>query len=504
MVFWLTNENKNLLLPTVVMCCMLFCLGSCGPGTDLGVNNSPPTPADYLKWADPQLDSLADVSIEALRARHYGSIIQIETRLGTADRNSDYDLHYSNDGSPVYKSYLASYPSDGLRVYSRVDVPYSPPPENGYPVMIFVHGWVGEDAAPEFDFGYQAGSQYSRYIDAFVDAGYVVLTPGLRGHGTVDGIPAEGIEFLQAWDNGSYISPVFYAIDVLNLIDGIQSLDTVNWTNWGYRDNSAPRVDPGIIHISGHSQGGDAALMVMAISGEGSTLRNDVSSGSLWSGCFGARFDQAHIYGPMMSTTEAFMSGDGTWTGSAVGHDGSINPNFVFAWPPDWIGTVDTQSPGWTWQADYWKLETVAEALKMKFSQMYDAVNNHVEDVDNARFEVVIPDSGKVEVIHDPRIVSAMFGIGAYNSEQYLTEPILLHHSDQDYYSIPQWNADLSARINAGGGHSRDFNYTGNTHSLLVSQHDWFKKKGTVEGFAAMIERDLGLLNNADTETVQP
>jgi dienelactone hydrolase len=472
---------------------------------DPGVDGIPPTiSTHYQKWADPQLDSLADVSIDALRARHYGSIIRIETRLGAADGKSDYDLHYSTDGSPAYNSYLASYQSDGLRIYSRVDVPPSPPPEDGYPVMIFVHGWVGKDTASEFDFHYKAGSQYSRYIDAFVDAGYLVLTPGLRGHGTVNSIPAEGIEFLQAWDNGSYINPVFYAIDILNLIDGIQSLDTTDWTNWGYQNSSLPRVNPSIIHINGHSQGGDAALMVMAVSGEGSTLMNAVSSGSLWSGCFGTRFDQVQTYGPMMSTIEAFVSGDGTWTGSAVGRDGSINPNFVFAWPPDWIGTVDTDSLDWTWQANYWKLKTVAEALQMKFSQMYDAVNKNAQDINDAAFEIVILDDGKVEVIHDPRIVSAMYAIGAYNSEQYLTEPLLLHHSDQDYYSIPDWNADLSARINASGGNSRDYKYTGNTHSLLVSQHEWFNKEGIVEGFGTMIERDLDLSKSTGPETTYP
>jgi len=481
-----------------------MCLGSCAGHTDLGINGIPLEPIHYQKWADTQLDSLADVSVEALRARHYGSVIHLETRLGAADDKSDYDLHFSADGTPAYNSYLASYQSDGLRVYSRVDIPSSPQPEDGYPVMIFIHGWVGKDDAPEFNFGYKAGSQYSRYIDAFVDAGYVVLTPGLRGHGTVNGILAEGIEFLQAWDNGSYVNPVFYAIDVLNLIDGIQSLNTARWDKWGYQHSPSPRVNPAIIHVNGHSQGGDAALMAMAVSGEGSALRNAVSSGSLWSGCFGARLDQVHIYAPMISTLEAFMSGDGTWTGSAVGHDGSINPNFVFAWPPDWIGTVDTNSPEWTWQADYWKLETVAEALQLKFSQMYDAVNKNAEDIDDATFEVVILDDGKVEVIHDPRIVSAMYAIGAYNSEQYLTEPLLLHHSDQDYYSIPDWNADLSARINASGGNSQDFNYTGNTHSLLVSQHEWFNKEGVVEGFFTMIERDLDLLNKAGTETRQP
>ena len=183
--------------------------------------------------------------------------------------------------------------------------------------MVFVHGWEGIDAAPRFDFGYKPESLYSRYIDAFVDAGYVVLTPGLRGHGTLDGAPAEGIEFLQAWDNGSYLSPVFYAIDVLNLVNGLQTLEQVDWSKWGGEQIEPFILDAGNIHLNGHSQGGDAALMALAVSGEGSSFENAITTGSIWSGCFGTRFDQVRMYGPMAATLEAFMSGDGTWTGRA-------------------------------------------------------------------------------------------------------------------------------------------------------------------------------------------
>jgi len=492
----LNKQSTEPFLATALACSLFICLGSCANRADPGPGDVPPAPAHYLKWADTQIESLSDLSIEALRSRQYGSVIRLETRLGAADEASEYNLHFSADGSGAYNTYLASYDSDGIRVYTRVDTPSSPTPKDGYPVMVFVHGWEGIDAAPEFDFGYKTDSLYSRYIDAFVDAGYVVLTPGLRGHGTVNGVPAGGIEFLQTWDNGSYISPVFYAIDVLNLVDGIQSLDKVDWDNWGYKYRRLPRINAGIIHINGHSQGGDAVLMALAVSGENSTLTNTISSGSIWSGCFGTRFDQAHIYGPMASTLEAFMSGDGTWTGSAVGNDGSVNPNFVFAWPPDWISTLDTGSPEWTWQADTWKLETVAESLQMKFSQMYDAVNKNVADIDDAAFEITVSDTGKTEVRHDPRVAKAMYRIGAYHSERYLSEPLLLHHSDQDYYSIPRWNVDLSTRVNTIGGHAMDYSYPGNTHSLLVSEHEWFSPEGTVEGFEMMVRRDLELQDN--------
>ena len=492
------TPRKNLARFAAIFGFAIISLGSCNSTTDPDQKSIQPKPVYFEKWADTQLESLADLSIESLRARRYGSAINIETRLGSANDDSEYNRQFSKDGTLPYNSYMASYSSDGNRIYSRVDIPASPPPVDGYPVMIFVHGWVGLKDAPEFDFGYKADSMYSRYIDAFVDAGYLALTPGWRGHGTVNDIPAEGIEFMQSWDNGSYISPIFYAIDVLNLIDGLDSIETIEWNRWGLEGNYAPRVNPDLIHVNGHSQGGDVALTVMAVSGENSSLNNAVYSGSLWSGCFGTRFAQASIYGPMATSLEAFMSGDGSWTGSALGRDNSLNANFVFAWPPDWIGTLDTQSPDWTWQADNWKLKTVSESLNIKFSEMYDAINQNVTDINGAAFSIETNESGRSVVKHDPRITDAMYHISAYNYEEFLTEPLSFHHSDQDYYSIPEWSADLSARINAIGGNSVDYNYTGNTHSLTISKHEWFSKNGTSEGLGIMIQRDLDLAGSKE------
>jgi hypothetical protein len=124
---------------------------------------------------------------------------------------------------------------------------------------------------------------------------------------------------------------------------------------------------------------------------------------------------------------------------------------------------------------------------------MYGAVNAQVADINDASFEVTTAANGKAEVRHDPRIRDAMREIGAYYKAHYLTEPLVLHHSDQDYYSPPSWNADLANRINAAGGHAVDHTYAGNTHSLLVSEHEWFSPEGTIAGFDLMIERDLGL-----------
>jgi hypothetical protein len=154
---------------------------------------------------------------------------------------------------------------------------------------------------------------------------YIELMPGFRGHATVDGIPAEGIEFLSKFDNGSYISPLFYAIDVLNLLDGVQTLENTAWSVWGYDSDDAVKINLDSIHISGHSQGGDAVLKALAVSGEGSSVRNLLSTGSIWSGCFPDRITQVETYGPMGESLEAFKAGtqeEFEWNGTAIGSDG--------------------------------------------------------------------------------------------------------------------------------------------------------------------------------------
>jgi dienelactone hydrolase len=446
--------------------------------------------------ANPNLESLADLSLETLRSRTYRATLQPELNLALSASGPAYRNHFSRDGSDPYDSYVVSYESDGNRVYARIDLPARAAPASGYPVLIFVHGWIGREAAPGFDFMYTPESLYSRYIDAFVDAGFVVLSPALRGHGTVNGVPAGGIGFLDAWDNASYLSPVFYAVDVLNLLEGIQSLETVDWTAWGHAE--PVRIDIGRINITGQSQGADAVLTALAVSGEGSAVRNTLARGSLWSGCFGPRLEQAAIYGPMAATLEAFVSGDGSWTGSAAGVDGHVNPNFVFGWPPDWIGTVDTASPEWTWQPGTWSVPTVAEVLQTRHAEMYRVINEQIGDIGDATFTLVTDAGGRVSVMHDPRILSAMQAIDAYDHPEWLSEPLHLHHSDQDYYSIPRWNVDLASRINALGNHAANYLYPRNTHSLLASRHRWFSPGETVSGLPYMIQRDLALFGGAD------
>ncbi len=134
---------------------------------------------------------------------------------------------------------------------------------------------------------------------------------------------------------------------------------------------------------------------------------------------------------------------------------------------------------------------------------MYKALNRQVADINGAEFSLVFDEIGRVGVQHDAEVAAAMERVGGYAFEELLSEPLLLHHSNQDYYSIPRWNADLAERINRVGGKAFDFTYHGNTHWLLLSRHEWFSGPDTVEGFDIMIARDIALMRGRDPGAVE-
>ena len=431
----------------------------------------------FARWAAPVLDSLDALSIETLRQRAYAAEIKVQQSRTFKSATGDHQY------------YFGSYLSDGLQVYVRVDVPSTAAPVGGYPVVIFVHGWVGEQAAPAYNFELNEASAGAAIIKAYVEAGFVVLTPGLRGHGTVSGRAADGLEFLRAWDNRSYLSPIFYAIDVLNLLAGLESLDRID----GQVRDRELRLDRARINIMGYSQGGDVALTALAVAGENSTLKTSINAASIWAGCFASRLEQASIYGPMQDTAMAFTAGDGRWNGSDRADNGRRNMDFVFPYPGDWI--INPSPSDWTWQAESWQLPTVEASLHKTYSAMYAHLRAGIVNLKDIQYTLGRDKQGSIKVLHAPRLVAQLEKLGGYHATQYLSEPINLHHSDRDFYSLPEWNADLAMRVNAAGGRVRDFVYSGTNHRLAVSPHEWFSPAGTVDGLPEMLARDIVLFS---------
>lgn len=175
------------------------------------------------------ITELHPLSIESLRRGEYpGSEIIIEQTLP--------------DGSN-YSRYIASYRSDGLKIYGLLTVPKGETPEGGFPVIIFNHGYIPPSE-------YRTTERYIAYTDAFSRNGYVLFRSDYRGHGNSQG-RAEG----------GYGSNA-YTIDILNAVASIKKLEYVN---------------PGKIGMWGHSMGGHITLRNMV-------ANKDIKAGVIWAG----------------------------------------------------------------------------------------------------------------------------------------------------------------------------------------------------------------------------
>ncbi len=392
--------------------------------------------------ATAKIDSLSRLSIASLRQRSFEAQFTLQSTLGDASGQSDYSRFY---GPPYYSSFIASYLSDGLRMYARIDVPPDKivPPSLGFPVIIFAHGWVGQAAAPRFDFDYAASSYYGDLIDRYVKAGYVVVTPAYRGHGRVNGIPSQGIEFVRTYDDGSYLAPQFYAIDILYALQAIGSLENIKWPA---SRSEKLLIDRTRIYLTGHSQGGDAAYTALAVS-TSPLLHEHFKAASIWAGCIAGRIEQGSFYGPM-ETSEAAL------------HDPAYFPYM----PAEW---KKSQYTG-----------TIQDGIDGRRDQMYRTVRNNVADQAHA-------DSASNSLMHTMREIDAV----AF--PQFITLTVDFHYSDRDYYSTPQWNAALVRNIRSTGGRAHAYVYPGNGHDLRLIA-GWSPKDATA-GRETAIARTLEL-----------
>lgn len=194
------------------------------------VVNKPVT--DQVNFDEDQgakLEELNELTIAKLRAGEYpGSDIVIEQTLAPGSN---------------YQRYIASYKSEGLKIYALLTVPNGEKPKTGWPVVIFNHGYV-----PPTE--YRTTERYIAYTDAFSRNGYIVFRSDYRGHGSSEGTASGGYG-----SNG-------YTVDILNALSSVKK----------YKD-----ADPTRIGMWGHSMGGFITLRSMVVT-------KDIKAGVIWAG----------------------------------------------------------------------------------------------------------------------------------------------------------------------------------------------------------------------------
>jgi uncharacterized protein len=156
---------------------------------------------------------------------------------------SDVVIEQTLQPGANYQRYLASYLSEGLKIYGLLTIPNGEKPVTGWPAIVFNHGYIPPEQ-------YRTTERYVAYVDGFARNGYIVFKIDFRGHGSSEGEPV-----------GGYGAPG-YTIDALNAVASIKRHTA---------------VDPNRIGMWGHSMGGHVTLRAMVTT-------QDIKAGVIWAG----------------------------------------------------------------------------------------------------------------------------------------------------------------------------------------------------------------------------
>lgn len=235
------------------------------------------------------VESPYPLSIEYMRSQEYpGSEIVIEETLPQGSN---------------YNRYIASYKSDGLKIFALLTVPQGDKPESGWPVIIFNHGYI-----PPAE--YRTLEKYIAYADAFSTQGYIVLKSDYRGHGDSEGEAS-----------GGYGSPA-YTIDILNAVASIKKEGTESVLRQA-QDQSSQIINTEKIGMWGHSMGGLITLRAMVVS-------KDIKAGVIWGGVVASYPDLIYNWRRNTFTPQPLPTGTRRWRDTLIAQFGTPeeNPNF--------------------------------------------------------------------------------------------------------------------------------------------------------------------------------
>lgn len=141
----------------------------------------------------------------------------------TAFEGGPVEVGPALENHPGFTTHVVTYPSQGLRIRARMDLPVGPGP---FPVVLVNHGYWNPAT-------YRTGDESRREADYLAGHGYLTLASDYRGYGGSDG--ARGVITEDV-------------ADVRNLIGSL------NWIE---------QADPRRVGVMGHSHGGGVSQIIM-------------------------------------------------------------------------------------------------------------------------------------------------------------------------------------------------------------------------------------------------
>lgn len=169
--------------------------------------------------------------------------LQIEAMRQAEYKASKITIERTLAQTSIYNQYLASYNSEGNKIFALLTIPKGNAPIGGFPAIVFNHGYIQPES-------YRTTEKYEAYVAGFARAGFVVIKPDYRGHGNSEGEPL-----------GAYYSTA-YNVDVLIAFESISAHSSVN---------------PERVGMWGHSMGGHIALRAMVVNPK-------IKAGVIWAG----------------------------------------------------------------------------------------------------------------------------------------------------------------------------------------------------------------------------
>jgi fermentation-respiration switch protein FrsA (DUF1100 family) len=279
------------------------------------------TPTQTVSLPNP----ITPVPTETEVAFGVGRDLTIDYLRGLQITGSEISLEGELAPGSNYHQYIASYISEGNKIYGLLTIPFEDPPEGGFKAIVFNHGYIPPAA-------YRTTERYVAYVDNLARSGFVVFKIDYRGHGQSQGEPS-----------GSYFSPG-YTIDAIAALKSLQTMDS---------------IDPQGIGMWGHSMAGNLVLRAMLVEPE-------VKAGVIWAGAVYS-YDDFVKYGINDNT---YRPPDTSGNQDASG--GRRRSREIF----DAYGRPDTHS-------EYWRAVSLTENIEFLSSplQLHHAQDDPVVNI---------------------------------------------------------------------------------------------------------------------------